>query len=271
MTPLGYDRDKFLAWLLFYQHVPYAADGQRLNPVPPVHPTDCSGYQFLALHHGCGVPFPPVVSSAQARWSYDAGLEITVGQARSIPGALLFMGPDRGLRGFGSDGHVACSLGDGRTIETPAAGHASGIRSFDGRGWSGAGLVPGMTYYGLDGQTLLPWPPVPLPATGGPPPVPVPSTPPITPDLGRLFRGLAIVEVQRLPQIGPGSGMHDSVRVWQHGLNLALDLALREDGDFGRITTDATKFLQAASGLRADAVVGPLTRDACVAVLRRHP
>lgn len=259
------DRDKFLAWLLFYQQVPYAADGQRLNPVPPIHPTDCSGYQWLGLHYGCGVAFPPAVSSAQAKWCYDNDGETSVEVGIRTAGQLLFMGPDRGLRGFGSNGHVACSLGDGRTIETPAAGHASGVRDAHNRNWTGAGRIPGMRYVALDGRTPLPWP------VPGKPPTPVPAPPPpITVEQGKAFRGVAIAQLPAVPLIQLGSkGI--PVGVWQQALNLAMDISIKVDGDFGRFTHDATVWLQTMAGLRRDGVVGQFTKDACVAFLRSHP
>ena len=58
-----------------------------------------------------------------------------VEQALRTPGALLFR-----------PGHVAISLGDGRTIEAKGSKYGVGIFSAHNRGWTTGGLIPGMRY-----------------------------------------------------------------------------------------------------------------------------
>jgi spore coat assembly protein SafA len=64
----------------------------------------------------------------------QAGREISVEEAIRTPGALLFR-----------PGHVAISLGDGRTIEARGRAYGVGIFSAYGRFTTG-GLIPGMEY-----------------------------------------------------------------------------------------------------------------------------
>ena len=59
---------------------------------------------------------------------------ISVDEALRTPGALLFR-----------PGHVAISLGDGRTIEARGRNYGVGIFNGEGRFTSG-GLIPGMQY-----------------------------------------------------------------------------------------------------------------------------
>jgi hypothetical protein len=134
--------EDFIRVLEAHRGRPYhAASAARFGP----RVFDCSGYMVFGLR-AVGIANPPTVSSTQARWSYTAGLEMPVAAGVRTRGAFLFMGPDRGLRGFGPDGHVALALGDGRTIETPAPGRVSGFGRVSGRAWSGAGRVPGLDY-----------------------------------------------------------------------------------------------------------------------------
>jgi hypothetical protein len=85
---------------------------------------------------------------------YDAlersGHTMTVEQALQTPGALLFSSGDSG-----KVGHVAISLGDGRTIE--AKGRAYGVGEFDaGNRFDKAGLLPGLDYGATDGLPVGP-------------------------------------------------------------------------------------------------------------------
>lgn len=90
---------------------------------------------------------PIVPDGAYFQWVHcgNHGTRIPVAEAVGRRGALLFMGDGVG---FGRDAiyHVAISLGDGSTIE--ARGEAWGVGSFPtaGRGWTFAGLVPGVDY-----------------------------------------------------------------------------------------------------------------------------
>lgn len=93
---------------------------------------DCSELvQWSAAQAGVEIPDG---SANQRAWVRRNGTEISVEQALRTPGALLFR-----------DGHVAISLGDGRTIE--AKGSRYGVGVFNARGrFTSAGLVPGMSY-----------------------------------------------------------------------------------------------------------------------------
>jgi peptidoglycan hydrolase-like protein with peptidoglycan-binding domain len=63
------------------------------------------------------------------------GGSMSVDEALRTRGALLFR-----------PGHVAISLGDGRTIEARGSAYGVGIFSAHNRGWTAAGRIPGMQY-----------------------------------------------------------------------------------------------------------------------------
>ena len=102
-----------------------------LNDANP-HTFDCSELVQWAAHRA-GVSIPDG-SANQLAHVRRHGTEISVEEALRTPGALLFR-----------RGHVAISLGDGRTIE--ARGRNYGVGIFNARGrFTAAGLVPGMRY-----------------------------------------------------------------------------------------------------------------------------
>lgn len=190
---------------------------------------DCSGLVAASLSD-IRVPYIGSVSSEQARTCYNHGGEISVEAAFGIEGALLFMGADRGLKGFGPDGHVAISDGKGGVVETPAwgdTGHAAGHDNARGRNWSGAGLIPGIDYSGAHG-----------------PGVPDPGN--CTPTLQRGARGA-------------------SVGILQHALQRA-GYHLQADEQFGPSTEGAVRDFQSHHGLAADGVCGPATWAALSAI-----
>jgi hypothetical protein len=82
------------------------------------------------------------ISNNQLRLSQQAGLEVSVQDARNTPGALLFK------VGEGPNGHVAISLGNGDTLETSSG--AGGTRVVKGgankKYYTKAALIPGVTY-----------------------------------------------------------------------------------------------------------------------------
>jgi cell wall-associated NlpC family hydrolase len=89
---------------------------------------DCSGLVAWAAGR-VGVPFPGTSSS-----QYAACHKISVEQAIRTRGALLH-----------SDGHIAISLGNGKTIE--AANPGVGVVSYNAAGrFTGGGLIPGLRY-----------------------------------------------------------------------------------------------------------------------------
>jgi cell wall-associated NlpC family hydrolase len=114
----------------------YGAEANLHDPNPTAF--DCSELtQWAAAQAGVEIP-----DGAAAQ--YDAlrthGQEITVDQALRTPGALLFHADQSGYVG-----HVAISLGDGRTIE--ARNSRLGVGVFDGReNWlNRAAVLPGLS------------------------------------------------------------------------------------------------------------------------------
>ncbi len=114
----------------------YGAEANLHDPDP--HAFDCSELtQWAAAQAGVEIP-----DGAAAQ--YDAlrahGQTITVDQALHTPGAFLFH-QDAG----GYVGHVAISLGDGRTIE--ARNSQAGVGVFENRGnWlNRAAVLPGLS------------------------------------------------------------------------------------------------------------------------------
>lgn len=109
---------------------------------------DCSGLVFWTLGQ-FGI-HAPTVSWTQALWCHDAGLDgLSVAEALSIPGALMFKGPDMGFKGYGSDGHVAFSAGDGVNV-MEAKGHDWGVlldrASAGTHPWTNGARIPGVDY-----------------------------------------------------------------------------------------------------------------------------
>ncbi|WP_257461912.1 C40 family peptidase [Archangium lipolyticum] len=94
---------------------------------------DCSELVQWAAHQ-VGVSFPDGTMN-QLPHIQRAGREISVDQALRTRGALLFR-----------PGHVAISLGDGRTIEAMGSKYGVGIFSAHGRQWTHGGLIPGLKY-----------------------------------------------------------------------------------------------------------------------------
>lgn len=103
----------------------------NLNDANP-NTFDCSELVQWAAHQA-GVTIPDG-SGNQLAYCRQHGKQISVEEAIRTPGALLF-----------KEGHVAISLGDGRTIE--AMGSNYGVRIGNARGrFTSGGLIPGMTY-----------------------------------------------------------------------------------------------------------------------------
>jgi len=108
----------------------YGAETRSSDPNPNTF--DCSELvEWAAARTGVSVPDG---SANQQDFVRRHGTQIPVSQALRTRGALLFR-----------PGHVAISLGDGRTIEARGRSYGVGIFSAQGR-FTSAGLVPGMRY-----------------------------------------------------------------------------------------------------------------------------
>lgn len=108
---------------------------------------DCSEL----IEWGCaqiGVqPKVPDGSWLQARHVKEAQSLVSIERAIETRGALLFrFSSDPFAGGRPAYAHVALSLGDGRTIEARDTAHGVGVFPALDRGWTHAGLVPGVDY-----------------------------------------------------------------------------------------------------------------------------
>ena len=102
--------------------------GAEANPNDPKpRALDCSELVEWAAARA-GVRFPDGSANQIA-----AARPLSVEQALNTPGALLYR-----------PGHIAISLGDGRTIEARNSRAGVGIFNAHGRGWTRAGTIPGM-------------------------------------------------------------------------------------------------------------------------------
>lgn len=116
------------------------------DPNPPAF--DCSEFMEWGAHR-VGL-YLPDGSTAQFLYCRDHGLAVSIEKAIATPGALLF-------RGYNGSEHVACSLGNGETVE--AKGRAYGVvrTTAYGRDWNCAALIPDLDY------SVAPPPIVPVP------------------------------------------------------------------------------------------------------------
>lgn len=131
-------REKFMRLLLAQDGDSYVFGAEARPTDPDPEAFDCSELIEWAMER-LGVPDFPDGSFNQ----YPATDHITVDKGIKTRGALLFRDPS--VTGIG---HVAVSLGDGRTIE--ARGSAYGVGVFDAspsaRLWTGAGLFREIDY-----------------------------------------------------------------------------------------------------------------------------
>lgn len=105
---------------------------------------------------------PATVSVYQYKYCRDNGSIITLDEAAAIAGALLFC-PEDPSQGWGNNGHVGFSAGDGTTVEaTPPAVQRLSIH-YQPWSWTCAGLIPGVDYTNGGHGT-----PVPIPIPGLP-------------------------------------------------------------------------------------------------------
>ena len=109
----------------------FGAEAKPNDPNPKAF--DCSELVQWAAHQ-VGVSIPDGTMN-QLPHIQRAGKTLPVSKAIRTRGALLFR-----------PGHVAISLGNGKTIEAKGSQYGVGVFSAKGRRWTAGGLIPGMRY-----------------------------------------------------------------------------------------------------------------------------
>lgn len=196
--------------------------GAEVAPGTPPHLTrswDCSELVQVKLNE-LGIPMVDG-SANQMRWCQARGNLISVEQAINTPGALLFRTPG------GKPGHVAVSLGDGRTIEARGSAYGTGVFSARGRTWTHGGLIAGLGYSGIG---------------GGHSPAPV-------------------VDDYWTAMLHTGSRGQGVAHVQSNLAKFGYDVGYI-DGDFGPKTEAALRAFQHDAHIEVDGVFGPQTRAA---------
>jgi cell wall-associated NlpC family hydrolase len=123
----------FVSMLLSQRGDHYRFGGEvNLNDTNPDY-YDCSEFIEWAAHRVGG--YMPDGSSAQYAYCKSKGLSVGVSTAMRTSGALLHR-----------DGHIAVSLGNGKTIEARGRSYGVGVFEAAGRGFTHGLKVPGMTY-----------------------------------------------------------------------------------------------------------------------------
>lgn len=193
---------------------------------------DCSEL----VEWGCArlgvTPTMPDGTWIQIRHCRKHGTEIPIDEAVATQGALLFRFSSDPFTGGRPDGaHVAVSLGNGSTIE--ARGRDWGVGSWDAerRGWTHAGLIPGVEY----------------------------ATPPNAPQPGGTPSDQPAWSGRYLTQPPAMSGT--DVQQWQEQM-AARGYAIDVDGEYGPDSEKACREFQAEAGLKVDGIVGPDTWQA---------
>lgn len=118
---------------------------------------DCSELVEWACAQVQVAPRMPDGSWYQARHSANHAQLVSVEEGIATEGALLFRfssSPFEGPRP--SSAHVAVSRGDGTTIEARGARWGVGVFSTYNRGWTHAGLIPGIDYGGEEVAQFTP-------------------------------------------------------------------------------------------------------------------
>jgi len=119
----------------------FGAEVRLEDPDPPAF--DCSELVQWASARA-GAPLPDG-SGAQVDAVVRAGAVIPLEEAVRTRGALLLRRP-RPIPGGWAPGHVAISLGDGRTVEAMDSTHGVCLGRAARPGWDLAALVPGLDY-----------------------------------------------------------------------------------------------------------------------------
>ncbi len=126
--PTGGSRlQTFLQRALAQQGKEYVFGAEVSMNDPSPRRFDCSELIEWAAHQA-GVRVPDGSGN-----QIQATRPMSVEQALRTPGALLYR-----------PGHIAISLGDGRTIEAKGRAYGVGIFNANGRGWTRAGVIPGL-------------------------------------------------------------------------------------------------------------------------------
>lgn len=134
-----------------YDHLDDRYDLGPLRCDPNSDYKDCSGYADMGLNAALAFQHLPLVPCWQAdTFQFEAlgrarGLFITRDECRRTRGTWAGWNHD-------GHGHMATSLGDGRTIEARSHALDLGIFTFDGRGWEWYMKPPGLTGFGLPGD-----------------------------------------------------------------------------------------------------------------------
>lgn len=141
MIPVAHVLDE--AWRFAGQRYVFGAE-IRPSQDPAVGPVDCSELVEAACRRAGVRPVMP--DGAFWQWRHTQPRRITVAEAATIPGALLFIG---GGVGTGRDAitHVGFSLGDGRrTLEARGAAWPVGAFPWQPARWDWAALIPGVDH-----------------------------------------------------------------------------------------------------------------------------
>ena len=116
----------------------FGAEAARTDPNPEAF--DCSELIEWAMESLGFGDFPD--GSMNQRAFCEKRERLTVTEATKLRGALLFR--DVSVNGVG---HVAVSLGNGRTIEARGSDFGVGVFSaIEGRVWTSGALIPGLDY-----------------------------------------------------------------------------------------------------------------------------
>lgn len=225
---------------------PYVFGTETLPTDPNPRAFDCSELVQWCCDRLGVVPAMPDGAWVQVAHCRAHSNLVSVNSAIATQGALLFLfaGDPFSSKGRPRVSHVAISLGDGRTIEARGTAYGTGIFTAHNRGWTHAGLVPGLVYGGQ----------VPV---GGPNPGPKP------PRIGggQLAAVGALALAARSHELKRGAtGIF--VKILQSLLNSAGFTCGSVDGVFGPATEAAVKRFQHAARISVDGVVGPQTWSA---------
>lgn len=218
---------EFVSAAMAYEGRPYVlgAEGD-LDPGydPSVGALDCSELVQVALAD-VGVDAPDGHWN-QWRWCRDGAALIPIDAGVVTAGALLFVYDGTTV------GHVAISRGDGSTIEARGRAWGTGVFPTDRRGWTHAGLVPGVDY-----------------STPAPAPAPDPPAVPAQPKDDDMVR---------LVQCNDGDiavfATDGVIKTWVRDGNALRELA--EQG-FAQTRLDGSPFPLSRAAINSLALVGP--------------